>query len=336
MFSRKIAIDLGTANSLVLIPRKGVVVNEPSVVAVNPEDNRILAVGLEAKQMIGRTPGNIKIYRPLRDGVIADYRVTQAMIRYFINKVSGPFDFMKPELVISVPADISSAERRAVIEAALSVGAKKAYVAKEPILSALGAGIPIDSCSGHMIVDIGGGTSEVAVISLGGIVTCASTRVGGDKMDEAIMSYIKEKYNLAVGVQTAEEVKKKIGLAVPEKKKDRVMDVRGRDIASGLPRDIKVSSNETQEAVSEVLEEIARSVRSVLRETPPELSADIMNKGIILAGGGSLLKDIDRFIAESVKVPTFVAEDPLLSVIRGLGIVLDHLELYKKSIVGRK
>lgn len=336
MFSRKIAIDLGTANSLVLVQRKGVVVNEPSVVAVSPENNRILAVGLEAKQMIGRTPGNIRIYRPLRDGVIADYRVTQAMIRYFIDKVSGPFDFMKPELVISVPADISSAERRAVIEAALSVGAKKAYVAKEPILSALGAGIPIDSCSGHMIVDIGGGTSEVAVISLGGIVTCSSTRVGGDKMDEAIMSYIKEKYNLAVGVQTAEEVKKKIGIAVQEKKKERVMDVRGRDIASGLPRDIKVSSNEVQEAVSGVLEEIARSVRSVLRETPPELSADIMNKGIILAGGGSLLTDIDRFIAESVKVPTFVAEEPLFSVIRGLGIVLDNLELYKKSIVGRK
>jgi len=336
MFSRKIAIDLGTANSLVLVQNKGVVINEPSVVAVSPEDNRILAVGLEAKQMIGRTPGNIRIYRPLRDGVIADYRVTQAMIRYFIEKVSGPFDFMKPELVISVPADISSAERRAVIEAALSVGAKKAYVAKEPILSALGAGIPIDSCSGHMIVDIGGGTSEVAVISLGGIVTCASTRVGGDKMDEAIMAYIKEKYNLAVGVQTAEEVKKKIGLAVPDKKKERRMDVRGRDIASGLPRDIKVSANEVQKAVSGVLEEIVRSIRSVLRETPPELSADIMNKGIILAGGGSLLTDIDRFIAESIQVPTFVAEEPLFSVIRGLGIVLDNLEMYKKSIVGRK
>lgn len=335
MFSRKIAIDLGTANSLVLLQKKGVVVNEPSVVAVTPENNRVLAVGLEAKQMIGRTPDNIRIYRPLRDGVIADYRVTQSMIKYFIDKVSGPLDFMKPELVVSVPADISSAERRAVIEAALSVGAKKAYVAKEPILSALGAGIPIDSCSGHMIVDIGGGTSEVAVISLGGIVTCASTRVGGDKMDEAIIAYIKEQYNLAVGVQTAEEAKKKIGVARREKK-ERFMDVRGRDIATGLPRDIKVSSNQIQEAINEVVEEIARSIRSVLRETPPELSADIMNKGIILAGGGSLLADIDGYIADRVKVPTFVAEEPLFCVIRGLGMVLDNLDLYKKSIVGQR
>jgi len=335
MFSRKIAIDLGTANSLVLVQKKGVVINEPSVVAVTPKDNRVLAVGLEAKQMIGRTPEAIKIYRPMRDGVIADYRVTQSMIKYFIDKVSGSFDFMKPELVISVPADISSAERRAVIEAALSVGARKAYIAKEPILSALGSGIPIDSCSGHMIVDIGGGTSEVAVISLGGIVTCASTRVGGDKMDEAIMAYVKDKYNLAIGVQTAEEAKKKIGIARPEKK-EKFLDIRGRDMASGLPRDIKISSNEVREAIAEVLEEIARSIRNVLRDTPPELSADIMNKGIILAGGGSLLTDIDRFIAEKVKVPTFVSEEPLFSVIRGLGIVLDNLEVYKKSIVGRK
>ncbi len=335
MFSRKIAIDLGTANSLVLVQKKGISINEPSVVAVTPENNRVLAVGLEAKQMIGRTPEEIRIYRPLRDGVIADYRVTQSMIKYFIAKSSRTLDFMKPELVISVPADISSAERRAVIEAALSVGAKRAFVVQEPILAALGAGIPIDSCSGHMIVDIGGGTSEVAVISLGGIVTCASTRVGGDKMDEAIMAYIKEKYNLAIGVQSAEEAKKKIGTARPERK-ERFMDLRGRDIASGLPRDIKVSSNEIQEAISGVLEEIARSVRSVLRETPPELSADIMNKGIILAGGGSLLREIDRFIADKVKVPTFVAEEPLFCVIRGLGIVLDNLDLYKKNIVGQR
>lgn len=333
MFSRKIAIDLGTANSLVLVPKKGIVINEPSVVAVTPENNRVLAVGLEAKQMIGRTPGSIRIYRPLRDGVIADYRVTQSMIKYFIDKSGGSISFIKPELVISVPADISSAERRAVVEAALSVGARRAYIAKEPILSALGAGIPIDSCSGHMIVDIGGGTSEVAVISLGGIVTCASTRVGGDKMDEAIITYIKDKYNLATGIQTAEEAKKKIGIAKKEKK-ERFLDIRGRDIASGLPRDIKISSNEIQEAISEVLEEIARSIRSVLRDTPPELSADIMNKGIILAGGGALLTDIDRFIAERVKVPTFVAEEPLLCVIKGLGMVLDNLDLYKKSIVG--
>jgi rod shape-determining protein MreB and related proteins len=335
IFSRKIAIDLGTANSLVLLQKKGIVINEPSVVAVTPNGNKVLAVGLEAKQMIGRTPETIKIYRPLRDGVIADYRITQSMIKYFIEKVSGPFDIVKPELVISVPADISSAERRAVTEAALSVGAKKAYIAKEPILAALGSGIPIDSCSGHMIVDIGGGTSEVAVISLGGIVTCASTRVGGDKMDEAIIAYVKDKYNLAIGVQTAEEAKKKIGIARPEKK-EKFLDIRGRDIASGLPRDIKISSNEVREAISEVLEEIARSVRSVLRETPPELSADIMNKGIILAGGGALLREIDSFVAEKVKVPTFVAEESLFSVIRGLGIVLDNLETYKKSIVGRQ
>jgi len=252
MFVTKIAIDLGTCNSLVFVPGKGIVLEEPSVVAIAPAENKILAVGLKAKTMIGRTPDFIQIYRPLKDGVISDYRVTQAMLRHFIVEAQGKFRLFKPELVISVPAGSSSTERRAVIEAALSSGARSAFVAKEPILSAIGAGIPINSCEGNMIIDIGGGTSEIAVISLGGIVTSSSVRVGGDRMNEAIAEYIKKKYNLAVGTQTAEEVKIKIGTALP-KKKEQFLDVRGRDLISGLPRNIKVSSNETAQALQEVL-----------------------------------------------------------------------------------
>ncbi|RLC34241.1 MAG: rod shape-determining protein [Candidatus Nealsonbacteria bacterium] len=335
MFIKKIGIDLGTCNSLVFIPKKGVVLQEPSVVAVSLDENRILAVGEEAKEMTGRTPDTIRVYRPLRDGVIADFRVTQAMLRYFIQKTVSRFQFLKPELMISVPAGITSTERRAVLEAAVNAGAKEAFVAKEPILAAIGAGIPINACSGHLIVDIGGGTSEVAVISLGGIVTCNSVRVAGDKMNLAIADYIKKKYNLAVGDQTAEEVKIKIGTAIPQKQSEEI-EIRGRDLILGLPRNIKISSQEVAGAISEPLGEIIQVIKQVLRDTPPELSADIMDKGMILSGGGALLRNIDDLISQSTGIPCFIAEDPLLCVAKGTGVVLENLEVYKKSITSKR
>ncbi len=335
MFNNKIAIDLGTCNSLVYVRGKGVVLSEPSVVAVSLFDNRILAVGEEAKEMIGRTPSDIKVYRPMKDGVIADYKVTQAMMRHFISKTSSKFNIFKPELVISVPAGITSTERRAVIEAALSAGARRAYVAKEPILAAIGAGIPINSSSGHMIINIGGGTTEVAVISLGGIVAWNSIRVAGDKLDAAITEYIKKKYNLAIGTQSAEEIKIKIGTAMPQKEL-KFMEIQGRDLILGLPRNIKISNNEVCEAISDVLVEIIQSAKQVLAETPPELSADIMNKGIIMSGGGAMLPKINELVAQSTGVPCFVAEEPLFCVIKGTGTVLEHLEEYKKIVMVKK
>jgi len=335
MFIKKIGIDLGTCISVIFIPQKGVVLQEPSVVAVTLAENKILAVGEAAKEMVGRTPDTIKVYRPLKDGVIADYRVTQAMLRYFINKVSGNFRIFKPEIMIGVPAGITSTERRAVIEAGVSAGARAVYVAKEPILAAIGAGIPINSCSGHMIVDIGGGTSEVAVISLGGVVAAHSVRTAGDKMDSAISDFIKKKYNLAIGEQTAEEIKIKIGTALPEKE-ERFLEIRGRDLILGLPRNIKISSNEVCEAISDVLSEIIQIIKNVLRETPPELSADIMDKGMVLSGGGALLRNIDEKISQDTGVPCFLAEEPLLCVAKGTGVVLENLEIYKKSIMSKK
>jgi len=305
------------------------------VVAVTLSENKILAVGAEAKEMTGRTPDTIRVYRPLKDGVIADYRVTRAMLRYFINKTSGGLKIFKPELVVSVPAGITSTERRAVIEAALAAGAKSAYVAKEPILAAIGAGIPINSCSGHMIIDVGGGTSEVAVISLGGIVTWHGVRVAGDKMDAAITEYIKKKYNLAIGTQSAEEIKIKVGAALPQRE-PKYLEIQGRDLILGLPKNVKISSNEVCEAISDVLAEIVQAVKHVLSETPPELSADIMNKGIIMAGGGSLLPKFNELIAQSTGVPCFVAEEPLLCVVKGTGIVLENLEEYKKVVMSKK
>ncbi|MEK7124255.1 MAG: rod shape-determining protein [Patescibacteria group bacterium] len=334
MFNNKIAIDLGTCNSLVYIRGKGIVLSEPSVVAVSLSDNRILAVGEAAKEMIGRTPADIKVYRPLKDGVIADYKVTQAMMRHFITKTLPNFRFFKPELVISVPAGITSTERRAVIEAALSSGARQAFVAKEPVLAAIGAGIPINSCSGHMIVDIGGGTSEVAVISLGGIVASHSVRVAGDKIDAAIAEYIKRKYNLAIGTQSAEEIKIKVGTALPQRD-PKFMEIQGRDLILGLPRNIKISSNEVCEAISDVLAEIIQAAKEVLSRTPPELSADIMNKGIIVAGGGALLPRINELFAQSTGVPCFIADEPLFCVIKGTGTVLEHLDEYKKVVMSK-
>lgn len=335
MFIRKIGIDLGTCNSLVYIPGKGVIINEPSVVAVSLPENKILAVGNEAKEMIGKTPDSIIAYRPLKDGVIADFRVTQAMIQYFINKALGRFSFFKPELVISVPAGITSTERRAVVEAALRAGAKSAYVAKEPVLSAIGAGIPINSPSGNMILDIGGGTSETAVISLGGIVSWSSVRVGGNKIDQAIASYIKAKYNLAIGDQMAEDIKINIGSALPIKEK-KTMEIRGRDLVSGLPRTVEINTNEVCEAITNNLKEITQAVKEVLRNTPPELSADVIDKGMILAGGGALLKNIDTLFSNVTGVPAYIADEPLLCVAKGTGIVLENLEAYKRSIMSKK
>ncbi len=335
MFIKKIGIDLGTCNSVVFTPSKGVVLQEPSVVAVTLSENKILAVGQEAKEMTGRTPDTIRIYRPLKDGVIADYRVTEAMLRYFIKRAGITFRFLKPELLVGVPAGITSTEKRAVIEAGISAGAKAVYVAKEPILAAIGAGIPIDSCSGHMIIDIGGGTSEVAVISLGGIVTSHSLRVAGDKIDQSISDYIRKKYNLAIGEQTAEEIKIKIGTAVQEKE-EKEIEIRGRDLISGLPQNIKISSNEVCEAISDRLDEIVQIVKAVLRDTPPELSADIMDKGMIISGGGALLRNIDELIARSTGVPCFLAENPLLCVAKGTGVVLENLNAYKKSMMTKK
>ncbi len=333
MFSRKIGIDLGTCNSLVFAPGKEIILNEPSVVAVSVYENRILAVGKEAKEMIGRTPDEIKVYRPLKDGVIAEYKITEAMLRYFIQKSPG-LKFIKPEMMIGVPAGITSTEKRAVIEAGLSAGARAVYTVKEPILAAIGAGIPIASCSGHMVVDIGGGTTEIAVISLGGVVVAKSLRIAGDSMDFAISNYIKAKHGIALGEKSVEDIKINIGTAVKEKEA-KLMEVRGRDLVSGLPKTIKVSSNEVQEAISETLEEIIKVVKQVLRETPPELSADIMDKGMVLTGGGALLSNIDVLVTEKTGVPSFVAEEALLSVARGAGVVLDNLETYKRSIMTR-
>lgn len=330
----RIGIDLGTCNSVVFIPKKGVVLQEPSVVAVSIPENRILAVGKNAKEMLGKTPEMIRVYRPLRNGVIADYRITQAMLKHLIDKVSG-FRIFKPELLIGVPVGITSTERRAVLEAGLSAGAKAVYLIKAPILAAIGAGIPIDSCSGNMIVDIGGGTTEAAVISLGGIVTSNSIRIGGDELDEAISSYIKEKYNLAIGEQTAEEIKMKIGTAIPEKEK-KVMEIKGRDLISGLPRDIKVSSNEICESLSEILLEIIQLIKATLRETPPELSADIMEKGIVICGGGSLLRNLPRLISQEIGLTCILAEEPMLCVAKGTGAILENLDLYKKSIMAKR
>lgn len=331
MVIRKIGIDLGTANTLVFIPHKGIVINEPSVVAIAVDDNKILAIGAEAREMLGRTPELIKTYKPLKDGVIADYQVTAAMLKYFIDKVIGSWKLFKPDLIISVPVGITSTERRAVIGAARQAGAKEAYVAREPILAALGTGVPINTAGGNMIVNIGGGTTEVAVISLGGIVAWASVRVAGNKMDEAISDYVKRKYNLAIGERTAEEIKIKIGSALSTKNKNE-MDIRGLDLTEGLPKNIIINSNEVAEAIESPLKEIIQAIKSVLSETPPELAADIMERGMIVAGGGALLNNINELITKITGVPSYTADEPLYSVAKGTGVILDNLDLYKKSI----
>ncbi|MGA1050351.1 MAG: rod shape-determining protein [Minisyncoccia bacterium] len=327
---KRIGIDLGTANVLVFLPNKGIVVDEPSVVAVDLYTNSILAVGNQAKEMIGRTPDGIKAVRPIRDGVIADYRMTEALIGYLIQKVSGRIRIFRPDCIISVPASITSTEKRAVIEVALNVGAKNAYVVKEPILAALGAGIPIDIPSGNMVIDIGGGTTEVGVISLGGIVAFASARVAGDKLTEAIITHIKKKYSLAIGEQTAEDIKKQLGSALPIE--TDTMDIRGRDVLTGLPKHVTITSEEVTIAMQAELREIIQTVKNVLQETPPELASDIIEKGIIITGGGALLKNIAELISKSTGVPCSIADDPLYCVAKGTGIMLDSLDKYKRVL----
>ncbi len=335
MFIKRIGIDLGTTYTLVHLPRRGIVINEPSVVAVSMDDRKILAVGNEAKDMLGRTPDTIIALKPLKDGVIADYRTTEAMLRYFINKALGGMRLFRPEVMVAVPAGISSTERRAVTEATIAAGAKAAYIIKEPIAAAIGADISIGSASGHMIIDIGGGTAEMAVISLGGIVSSISVRIGGNKFDAAILEYIRRKYNLAIGERTAEEIKINIGSALFLEDK-LSMEIRGRDIISGLPRSITVTSDDVTEAIQNELEAIINATKKVLHETPPELAADIMDKGIVLSGGSSLLRNIDQLLSRTIGVPVYVADDALLCVAKGTGIALDNLDSYKRSILATK
>jgi len=370
MFTKRIGIDLGTANSLVWLAGEGVVLNEPTVVAVTVEDNRVVAVGNEAKEMLGRTPGNIMATRPMRDGVIADYVITEALLSYFIDKTVGRNRFFKPEVMICVPSGVTQVERRAVLDATLSAGAKVAYLIEEPLAAAIGAKIPIAQASGHMIVDVGGGSTEAAVISLGGVVVHKSARVAGNKLDEAVAFYVKKKYNLIIGERMAETIKITIGDALaaqdqrskaqnlrpkvqeqknavppsptsntPASPADRQnptssssMEVRGRDTISGLPRMITLTSSEVAEAIMPTLIQIMATVKGVLEETPPELAADIIDKGIVMAGGTSLLTNFNALMTQTTGVVCHVAEDPLLCVVRGTGVALENIELYKRSI----
>lgn len=334
MFVRQIGIDLGTANTVVYASGKGFMINEPTIVAISLRDNKVIAVGREAKEMIGRTPGDISAYRPLKDGVIADYYITRAMLTYFIRKTLGKFNFLRPDVAISVPAGITPTEKRAVINAAIEAGAKNAYVVREPLLAAIGAGIPINSSSGNMIINIGGGTSEVAVISLGSIVCFSSLRVAGNKFDTSIIEYVKKKHGMAIGEQTAEAVKIAIGSALPLKNKLEY-EIRGRDLSTGLPKDIIVTSNEISEALNPLLLEVAGSVQKVFNETPPELVADIMEKGVIISGGGASLRNIDEFFKRILGVEAYIAEDPLLCVAKGSGAILTHLSSYKKTLLNK-
>lgn len=335
IFNKKLGIDLGTANTLVFVPGKGIVLNEPSVVAVSEEDNRILAVGNDAKEMIGRTPDNIIAYRPMKDGVIADYRVTEAMLRYYMNKALGRWNFSRPEVMISVPAGVSSTERRAVIEAAIKAGAKNAYVVKEPILAAIGAGISINEPIGHMIVDIGGGTTDVAVISLGGIVASTSVKCAGNRVDFAIIDHVKKTYNLSIGDKTAEEIKIKIGSAIPMVD-ELSMQVKGRDLMTGLPRSVEMRTNEVVKAITKELREMVKAMKDVLQETPPELASDIIDNGIIMTGGSSQLRNFSELVLRRTGVKAALAEDALYCVVKGTGIALEHLDTYKKSVISKR
>ncbi|OGG03112.1 rod shape-determining protein [Candidatus Gottesmanbacteria bacterium RBG_16_37_8] len=340
MLFKRLGIDLGTANSLVYLTGEGVVLNEPTVVAVSIEDNRVVAVGNEAKQMLGRTPGNIVASRPLKDGVIADYVVTEAMLRYFLDRVCGRTRFFKPEVMICIPAGCTQVERRAVMDATLSAGARTVYMIEEPLAAAIGAKIPIAQASGNMIVDTGGGSSETAVISLGGVVVHNSVRVAGNKLDESLTAYIKKKYNLIIGERMAEEVKIQIGDAMPQRSAVKAntpkkMEVRGRDSLSGLPRMLELTSEEVTAALSGPLNSIIVGIKEVLENTPPELASDIIDKGIVLSGGTALLRNIDKLITQATGVAVHVAEDPLLCVVRGTGVALENIDLYKRTIARR-
>jgi rod shape-determining protein MreB len=335
MFVKKIGIDLGTTSVLVYVPKRGVIINEPSVVALSAFDNKILAVGKEAKEMIGRTPDTIIARRPLKDGVIADYKTTEAMLKYFITKALGGFHLFRPEVMVAVPGGITSTERRAVIDAAKAAGAREAYIIKEPVVAAIGADIPIANASGHMIIDIGGGTSEMAVISLGGIVASDSVRVGGNKLDAAIQEHVRRKYNLAIGDHTAENIKIEVGSAMYLEEKLSA-EIKGRDMVSGLPQIIRVTSDDITDAIQDELKAIVDAIKEVLRKTPPELCADVMDRGMVLSGGTSQLRNLDRLVAEATGVPTYVADDPVLCVVKGTGIALENLESYKRSILATR
>ncbi|MBU4534049.1 MAG: rod shape-determining protein [Eubacteriales bacterium] len=335
-FSRDMGIDLGTANTLVYVKGRGIVLREPSVVAIQRDSGHILAVGEEARQMIGRTPGNIVAIRPMRDGVIADFDTTQSMIKYFINKALRSRIFLvRPRVVIGVPSGVTAVEERAVREAALQAGAREAYLIEEPMAAAIGAGLPVHEPTGNMIVDIGGGTTEVAVISLGGIVTSRSIRVAGDEMDEAIIQHIKRNYNLMIGERTAEEIKIKIGTAYPLDISE-TEEVRGRDLVTGLPKTVLVTSDEIYRALSEPISSIMEAIRNTLEKTPPELSSDIMDRGIMMAGGGGMLRGLDRLVSEETHMPVHLAEDPLLAVAFGSGRVLENIDILKKVLIQPK
>ena len=334
-FAPKLGIDLGTANTLVFVPGKGIILNEPSVVAVSEVDKKVLAVGNDAKEMVGRTPESIVAYRPMKDGVIADYRITEAMLRYFMDKALGRLGFFKPDVMISVPASVTSTERRAVIEAAIRAGAKNAYVVKEPVLAAIGAGIPIQEARGHMVVDIGGGTTDIAVISLGGIVSSISVKCAGNKLDAAIADHIKKVFNLWIGDHMAEIIKIQIGSAIPLEA-ELGMTVKGRDFISGLPRSTEIKTNEIVKAVAAPLRDMIKAMKDVLQETPPELAADIIDQGITMTGGSSLLRHFPELVFRRIGVKAELAEDPLLCVAKGTGIALEHLDVYKKAIVAKR
>lgn len=335
MFSKKIAIDLGTKNVLVYVQGRGIVLNEPSVVAISKEDNRVLAVGNEANDMIGRTPDSIVASHPLKDGVIADYKTTEIMLRYLITKALGGFRLFRPEVMVAVPGGITSTERRAVVDATLAAGARAAYIIKEPVVAAIGADIPIGSAAGHLIIDIGGGTMEVAVISLGGIVASASVRIAGNKFDGSIQDFIRRKYGLAIGDRTAEQVKIEIGSAL-YLEKQLTMEVKGRDIVSGLPKIVTVTSSDVTDAVQGSLEGMIAAIKDVLNQTPPELAADIMDKGMVLSGGSSQLRNLTQLFSQATGVPAYMADEPLFCVARGTGIALENLESYKRSILSTK
>lgn len=334
-FSRDMGIDLGTANTLVHVKGKGIVLSEPSVVAIQRDTGEVLAVGEEAKQMIGRTPGNIIAIRPLKDGVIADFDVTQAMLKYFIRKSIDTKSFIRPRVIVGVPSGVTEVEKRAVIDATIQAGAREAYLIEEPMAAAIGAGLPVHEPTGNMVVDIGGGTTEVAVISLGGIVTSRSIRVGGDEMDEAIIQYIKRNYNLMIGERTAEAVKVTIGAAIAPAT-DQTMEIRGRDLVSGLPKTLTIRASEVQQALSEPVTSIIEAVKVTLEKTPPELASDIMDRGIVMTGGGSLLKGLDRLLSKETGMPVHISEDALLCVCMGTGRALESIDLLKRVLMSPK
>lgn len=334
MLSRKIAIDLGTANSLVYISGEGIVLNEPTVVALTIDDNKVVAVGSEAREMLGRTPVNIQASKPLRDGVIADYVITEAMLKYFISKVCGRSRLFKPEVMVSVPVGVTSVESRAVLDATLSAGAKEAFLIPEPLAAAIGAKLPIAEASGNMIFNAGGGTTEVAIISLGGIVVSESIRVAGNKIDEAIASYVRRKYNLIIGERTAEEAKMRIGSALPLGKELK-MEVKGRDSLTGLPKILELTSTEISEAILSPLNAMVFAVKQVLEKTPPELSSDAIDKGMVLTGGTSLLRNLDKLLSSRIGIPAHVVEEPITCVVKGAGIAIENMDVFKKSVVKR-